>query len=105
MYKIYCVQYDAGMCGTDVAQLMIGESVEQVCEDIYPEVEDWFWNFNDESDYGDLDDIEMNQEIDGAWAEEYDEEKHRGKLHESDAKIAELQAECDKLNNCPVAQR
>lgn len=98
MYKIYCVQYDAGMCGTDVATLMIGKSEEEVCEAIYPEVEDWFWNFNEESDFED-DDGHVEPEIDGAWAEEYDEKKHRGILHETPEQIAELQAECDVLNN------
>lgn len=57
-----------------------------------PEFWDHFWNHNNEEDFED-----MGPEVDG-WAEEYDEEKHGGKIFESQEDIARLQKECDALN-------
>lgn len=93
MYKIYFFKYHAGMCGTDMAGLAIGESAEKVCDELQPEVEDWFWNFNDESDFED-----MEPEVEGAWAEEYVPKKHDPYIHETKEDVARLQKQCDMLN-------
>ena len=92
MKKIYCVQYDAGMCGTDCAVLVVAESAEEAAESCLDEAINWFWQFQNQPEDED-EEAEMQSDV-SPWAEEYNPDKHRGIIHESDADIEALQREC-----------
>lgn len=68
--KKWIVQYDAGMCGTDMAVAVLAIDEDSAVRQCSDEADDWFWNFNEDED-----DDGMEPEI-NIWAEEYDPKKH-----------------------------
>lgn len=73
--KKYVVFWHAGMCGTDCNSGVVEfDNETQAIDAFYSEADDWFWQFNEEEDFKDIE-----PEID-IWAEEYNPEKHDGAI-------------------------
>ena len=69
----FVVHYDAGMCGTDHEEITDDgefESQDQVYEAFNDSAWEYFWQFNDESDF---EDYEPENNL---WVEPFDQEVH-----------------------------
>lgn len=94
MYNIYYVQYRAGFCGTDAAELIIAKSEDDAVEQMYATAQDWaegFSRFNDDEE-----DYEADVDI---GAELYNPEKHDGIIFETEESIRKLREECATMNS------
>lgn len=68
MSRFFRVNYSAGICGTNTSEVVEANSEEEAVELITDTAWWWFWNFNREEDYE-----ELEPELD-IWAEELSDE-------------------------------